>query len=130
MSKIIDYVEKKDPSVIKYNNPHSLCVIDGQCMKIVSKPLSLIFKVIKQRLNDKVWNDTDLLYVVPTGKEYHTIPRHHIKNDKFTACIVDDSLVTKKRGSIIPLMQWIEDHKTCTSIVYVGRGDKIENLEY
>lgn len=118
---IADYVEKKSASEVKHYNAHSLCIIDHQAMKIIRKPLDVIFKVIAERMKERKLLDTDILYMVPTGKEYHTIPTRRIKNDKFTACIRNGEEIIRKRGSIRPLVNWLAEHVSEDSKVFISR---------
>lgn len=126
-----DYIDKKDPKSTRYTDCHSVAIIEHQAMKIVRKPLSTILSVIRSRIDDGKLLDTDILYMVPTGKEYHTIPTSRIKNDKFTGVVVlDDGTVIRKRGSIKPLLNWMDGYngRHCRKM-YISRfiGRKMFN---
>lgn len=106
---MLDYIERKETPT-KYANCHTVAIIDRQAMKCRRYPLELMLKMIPQQVKEGTLRDTDILYIVPVGKEYHTTYYHRIKNDKFTATISDGEFVVKKRGSIIPLLNWVAEN--------------------
>lgn len=118
---MLDYIHKTSEHP-KYFNCHSLGIIDHQAMKIRHGSLKDLLEAITYELKEGKIRDTDILYLVPTGKEYNTVDLHRIKNDKFTGSINNGEEVVSKKGSIIPLIGWIEDNlATGKEKVYIGR---------
>lgn len=110
---MLDCIEKQRDNT-KYDNAHSIALIRNQAMIVRRYPLDKLLTIIPGQITEGIIRDTDILYVVPAGREYKTKEWYRLKNDKFTGTISDGEEIISKRGSIIPLLNWIKNKLTET----------------
>jgi len=88
---------------------HSLAVPNIYSYGIITGRFDKIAKLIIDNIKTGKFKESDIKYVVPTGKEHIPELRLERKISKFVLCINDGETVRFKRGGLQPLLKWAVD---------------------